>query len=317
MNWIEGKKVLLKWTSEVIATLNFTVGEGKGQHPFLVFHSQKGLTQWKSMWNQTRRVGLRMYCREIKWGVVKCSWILKPMYVCFQWKVLKYVIIECKHFVNCKSTGGSPQQEVTCLLVPPRQGPRFRCGTDSAGGALPRPGTLSARAPQIPRRTPSISAVLQPKKKASLWSKTASRMDPWEKSAKLPGISRKTGHKRPRPAVCDDCPTGRYFSSSPGWRGLPRRPPATTWVGALRLRGRLSGGQGANGFSDSSTSGSSEPWEVVIAVLVPAVQRPVGRFSVLYSVGLASQREVCHESSPRHTCGRPSAGFRGQFSVSG
>jgi len=29
MNWIEEKKVLLKWTSEVIATLNLTVGEGK------------------------------------------------------------------------------------------------------------------------------------------------------------------------------------------------------------------------------------------------------------------------------------------------
>lgn len=136
--------------------------------------------------------------------------------------------IECKRFVNCESTGGSPQQQVTCLLVPLRQEPRFWCGTDSAGGALPRPGTLSAPVPQIPRRTPSIRAVLQPKRKASLWSKTASTVDSREKSAKFPGISRKTGHEHHCPAVCDDRPTGRHFSSSPRGHGLPHRPPATT-----------------------------------------------------------------------------------------
>lgn len=230
-------------------------------------------------------------------------------------KVLKY-ITECKRFVNCKSTGGSPQQQVTCLLVPLRQEPRFRCGTDSAGGALPHPGTLSAPVPQILRRTPSIRAVLQPKKKASLWSKTASRVDSREKSAKLPGISRKTGHKHHRPAVWWPSHGAALQLFSSVARTSSQTAGHHVSGGFVALGTDFRRSRGKRFSRQLSTSGSSEPWEV-ITVVVPAFQRPVGRFSVLYSVGLPSQSPVCHESSPRHACGRPSAGFRGQFSVSG
>jgi len=99
---------------------------------------------------------------------------------------------------------------------------------DFAGGAPGRP-----RHPQLKCRRYfgsrfQTDAVLQPKKKANLWLKT-SMMNSWEKSAKLPGIFRKTSHKCHYPAVCDDCPPGRHFSSSSRWHGLPHRPPPREW----------------------------------------------------------------------------------------
>lgn len=154
-------------------------------------------------------------------------------------------------------------------------------------------------------------AVLQPKKKANLCSKTASMMNSWEKSAKLPGIFRKTSHKCHYPAVCDDCPMGRHLSSSPRWHGLPHRPPPHEW------ELHSSGDEFQVVEGQISTSGNSEPLKLVVTVPVPALQRPVEWFSVLDSVGLTHQSKLCHESSHRHVRGRPpSAGFRGRFSVS-
>lgn len=49
---------------------------------------------------KSEELDLSIECHEIKWQIVKCSWIIKPTYICFELKILKYVITECKNFVN-------------------------------------------------------------------------------------------------------------------------------------------------------------------------------------------------------------------------
>lgn len=184
---------------------------------------------------------------------------------------------------------------------------------DFAGGAPGRPRHPQLKCCRYFGSRFQTDAVLQPKKKANLWSKTASRMNSWEKSAKLPGIFGKTSHKCCHyPAVCDDCPLGRHFSPSSRWHGLPHRPPPREWG----FRGFGDGFQVVKGqvvFTTALNIRQLWTFETHCHRSGDCTPAPLEWFRVLYSGGRPYQSQLCHESCHSRP---PSAGFRGRFSVS-